>query len=198
MMGVDTTTPPKGKQELRNEFLRVRSAVAPLQREIWNRRIAELFAGWPVYQQCRSVMFYVATADETATAGLIEDALHRGKEVYAPLLGNKYGEMSAAVIGSLQDLIVGKYGLKMPKPDSATLAAGESIDLVVVPGVAFDRTGNRLGMGAGYYDRFFSRTRHAVRLGLAWGCQVVAAVPCEPHDIRMHYLLTETGIIACG
>ena len=190
--------PPKNKQELRSEFLRIRRAAAPAQREIWNRRIAELFAGWPIYQQCRSVMFYVATADETATAGLIEDALHRGKQVYAPLLGTQYGEMSAAAIKRPQDLVVGKYGLKMPPPDSETLAARESIDLIVVPGVAFDRTGNRLGMGAGYYDRFFSRTRHAVRLGLAWDCQVVAEAPYEPHDIRMHYLLTDAGLIICG
>lgn len=195
---METAMPPKHKQELRSEFVSIRRAAAPAQREIWNRRIAELFADWPIYQQCRSVMFYVAMADETATAGLIEDALHRGKQVYAPLLGTQYGEMSAAVIKRPQDLVVGKYGLKMPPPDSATLAAGESIDLIVVPGVAFDRTGNRLGMGAGYYDRFFSRTRHAVRLGLAWNCQVVAAAPCEPHDVRMHYLLTEAGLITCG
>ena len=195
---MESSMPPKIKLELRSEFLRIRRAVAPAQREIWNRRIAELFAAWPIYQQCRSVMFYVAMAEETATAGLIEDALHRGKQVYAPLLGAQYGEMSAAAIKRPQDLVTGKYGLKMPAPDSATLAAGESIDLIVVPGVAFDRTGNRLGMGAGYYDRFFSRTLHAVRLGLAWECQVVAEVPCEPHDIRMHYLLTDAGLITCG
>lgn len=195
---MERAMPPKTKQELRCEFLKIRRAAAPGQREQWNRRITELFADWPIYQQCRSVMFYVAMPDETATAGLIEDALHRGKQVYAPLLADQYGEMSAAVIGSLQDLVTGKYGLKMPPPDSATLAAGESIDLIVVPGVAFDRTGNRLGMGAGYYDRFFSRTRHAVRLGLAWECQVVAEAPCEPHDVRMHYLLTEAGLITCG
>ena len=194
---METAMPPKSKQELRREFLRIRRAAAPAQKENWNRRIAERFVDWPIYQQCRSVMFYVATADETATAGLIADALQRGKRVYVPLLGKKYGEMSAAVIKRSQDLIAGKYGLMMPPPDSATLAAGESIDLIVVPGVAFDRTGNRLGMGAGYYDRFFSRTLHAVRLGLAWDCQVVASVPCEPHDIRMHYLLTEAGLIAC-
>ena len=190
--------PPKNKQALRNEFLRIRRAAAPAQQEIWNRRIAELFAGWPIYQQCLSVMFYVATADETATAGLIEEALQRGKQVFAPLLGKNYGEMSAAAIKSPQELIAGKYGLKMPPPDSETLAVGESIDLIVVPGVAFDRTGNRLGMGAGYYDRFFSRTIHSVRLGLAWECQVTERVPCELHDIRMHYLLTDAGFVACG
>ena len=83
---MERSMPPKTKQELRSEFLRIRRAAAPAQREIWNRRIAELFAGWPIYQQCRSVMFYVAMAEETATAGLIEDALRRGKQVYAPLL----------------------------------------------------------------------------------------------------------------
>ena len=195
---MERSMPPKTKQELRSEFLRIRRAAAPAQREIWNRRIAELFAGWPIYQQCRSVLFYVATADETATAGLIEDALHRGKQVYAPLLGAQYGEMVAAAIKRPQDLVTGKYGLKMPPPDSATLAAGEAIDLIVVPGVAFDRTGNRLGMGAGYYDRFFSRTRHAVRLGLAWDCQITLDLPREMHDVRMHYLLTEAGLIDCG
>ncbi len=195
---MERAMPPKTKQELRCEILKIRRAAAPAQRENWNRRIAELLEGWSIYQQCQSVMFYVAMPDETATAGLIEDALRRGKQVYAPLLGKQYGEMFAAAIKRPQDLIAGKYGLKMPSPDSETLAAGESIDLVVVPGVAFDRTGNRLGMGAGYYDRFFSRTLHSVRLGLAWECQVVAAVPCEPHDIRMHNLLTEAGLITCG
>ena len=195
---MERAMPPKTKQELRCEFLKIRRAAAPGQREQWNRRITDRFAAWPIYQQCRSVMFYVAMPDETATAGLIEDALHRGKQVYAPLLADQYGEMSAAVIGSLQDLVTGKYGLKMPKPDSQVLVDGGSIDLVVVPGVAFDRAGNRLGMGAGYYDRFFSRTRHSVRLGLAWECQVVTEAPCEPHDIRMQYLLTEAGLITCG
>ena len=195
---MERAMPPKTKQELRCEILKIRRAAAPAQRENWNRRIAELLEGWSIYQQCQSVMFYVAMPDETATAGLIEDALHRGKQVYAPLLGNKYGEMSAAAIKSPQDLVSGKYGLMMPKPDSQVLVDGDSIDLVVVPGVAFDRAGNRLGMGAGFYDRFFSRTRHSVRLGLAWECQVVAEAPCEPHDIRMQYLLTEAGLIICG
>jgi 5-formyltetrahydrofolate cyclo-ligase len=142
-------------------------------------------------------MFYVAMPDEAQTELLISDALKRGKRVYVPLLGEKYGEMSAAGIASLDELVVGKYGLKMPRRNKIIAVAPDAIDVIVVPGVAFDRSGNRLGMGAGYYDRFFPKTRCDVLLGLAWEFQVVEEVPGEVHDVRMQYLLTEEGFHTC-
>ena len=105
--------------------------------------------------------------------------------------------MSAVGIASLDELVVGKYGLKMPRRDKITFVAPDAIDVIVVPGVAFDWSGNRLGMGAGYYDRFFPKTRCGVLLGLAWGFQVIEKVPGEVHDVRMQYLLTEEGFHTC-
>lgn len=186
------------KRQLRHDMLDKRRNFYASQTIAWDQQIVDHFRSWSVYQRCETIMFYVAMPDEAQTELLISDALKHGKRVYVPLLGEKYGEMSAAGITSLDELVVGKYGLKMPLRDKITAVAPDAIDVIVVPGVAFDRSGNRLGMGAGYYDRFFPKTRCGVLLGLAWGFQVVAEVPGEVHDVRMQYLLTEEGFHTCN
>ena len=71
------------------------------------------------------------------------------------------------------------------------------IDVIVVPAVAYDRAGNRLGMGAGYYDRFIPQALQAVRIGAIWSTQMIDQVPCDPYDKPVHYLLREDGIVPC-
>ena len=164
----------------------------------WSAQIADYFCAWPIYRQCESVMFYLAMKDEVQTDLMIKDALWRGKQVCVPLLGEKYGEMEAAGITSLDSLIVGKYGLKMPDPDRTKIIFPASIQMVVVPGVAFDREGNRLGLGAGYYDRFLPETVDSVLVGMAWSCQLMDTLPHAEHDIRMQYLMCENGLAFCN
>jgi 5-formyltetrahydrofolate cyclo-ligase len=183
------------KQRLRSEIRKRRRDLSPEQVNAWSRLIAEHFCSWSIYRSCRTVMFYLATADEVQTDLMISDALGRGKTVGVPLLGEKYGEMTAAEITSLDNLLVGKYGLKMPDPEKSKCISPAS--LVVVPAVSFDRSGNRLGLGAGYYDRFLPEAGSSVLIGLAWECQLTGELPNEPHDVRMHYLLTESGLISC-
>jgi 5-formyltetrahydrofolate cyclo-ligase len=128
---------------------------------------------------------------------MILDALNREKRVSVPLLGEQYGEMMAAEITSLNELVVGKYGLMMPDPEKSKRVVPASIDLIVVPAVSFDRSGNRLGLGAGYYDRFLPKAVNSVKVGLTCECLICGQLPREDHDVRMHYLLTETGFIDC-
>jgi 5-formyltetrahydrofolate cyclo-ligase len=163
----------------------------------WSNQIADCFCSWPIYQQCESVMFYLAMPEEVQTERMIRDALSCGKRVCVPLLGEKYGEMTAAEIKSLDDLIVGKYDLKMPNQETARIVSPSSIQMVVIPAVAFDRAGNRLGLGAGYYDRFLAEARDSVLIGMAWECQLVNKLPSEAHDITMQYIMTEKGLIVC-
>ena len=186
------------KQHLRNKMRKKRRDLSNEQVNAWSKLIADHFCSWPIYQSCKTVMFYLATSDEVQTDFIISDALRRGKTVGVPLLGKKYGEMIVAEITSLNDLVVGKYGLKMPAPEKAKGISPASLNLVVVPAVAFDRSGNRLGLGAGYYDRFLSEARNSVLIGLAWECQLADQLPNAPHDVRMQYLLPETGLIICG
>jgi 5-formyltetrahydrofolate cyclo-ligase len=185
------------KQRLRSEMRKKRRDLSTEQVSAWSKLIADHFCSWPIYRSCKAVMFYLATSDEVQTDLIISDALRRRKTVGVPLLGKKYGEMTVAEITSLDDLVVGKYGLKMPAPEKSKCISPALLNLVVVPAVAFDRSGNRLGLGAGYYDRFLLEAGNSVLIGLAWECQLTDQIPNEPHDVRMQYLLTENGLIVC-
>ncbi|MDR3592938.1 MAG: 5-formyltetrahydrofolate cyclo-ligase [Negativicutes bacterium] len=186
------------KQRLRREMLQRRRALSPAAVAAGSDRIAGCLQTWPPYLAATTVMFYLAMPDEPQTDLMINDAIQRGKQVCVPLLTPKYGEMTAARIESLADLVTGRLGLRMPDPASARMIEPADIDLVVVPGVAFDAAGNRLGMGAGYYDRFLVENRHGTYLGLAWSFQLTEKLPSDEHDISMHYLLTEGGFLSCG
>jgi len=96
---------------------------------------------------------------------------------------------------TLADLCQGEMGVKEPTTSEAT----EAPDLVLVPGMAFDLTGARLGRGGGYYDRWLaSVSPQCVSLAIAFDCQVIAAVPVEQHDQRVDYILTPSGIFPCN
>lgn len=187
----------EAKQRIRCDMRKKRRNLSAAQVAVWSQQIAACFCSWPVYQECETVMFYLAMPDEVQTDLLILDALRRGKRVCVPLLGENYGEMSAVEITSLDNLTVGKYGLKMPDPQKSNPILPASIHMVVVPAVAFDRAGNRLGLGAGYYDRFLTEAATSVLTGMTWGCQLTDQIPTEQHDIKMHYLMTENGLICC-
>jgi 5-formyltetrahydrofolate cyclo-ligase len=188
----------EAKQRLRRDMLGKRRSLSAAEKAVRSEQIAKWFCSWPIYQASGTIMLYLAMPDEPQTELLIQDAVRRGKRVCVPLLGKSYGEMAAAEITSLDDLVIGKLGLKMPDPDKAKLVLAEDIELVVVPAVAFDREGNRLGMGAGYYDRFLEQNHDSVLLGITWTCQLADSLPYEEHDVRMQYLLTEEGFLSCG
>ncbi|MFN2383074.1 MAG: 5-formyltetrahydrofolate cyclo-ligase, partial [Gemmatimonadota bacterium] len=105
--------------------------------------------------------------------------------------------LEAYAIGGLDDLVVTARGLWEPVPDPARAIGAEAIDLVIVPGLAFDRQGHRLGFGAGLYDRFLAG-RQLPTVALAFSLQVLDAVPHTHHDVPMDWIVTETVLITCG
>ena len=181
------------KQRLRREMLAERRSLSAAAIKMGSEAIAAYFCAWPAYQAAKVVMLYLAMSDEPQTAALIEHAWQAGKTVAVPLMGDRYGFMEAAALECWDDLTTGRLGLKMPDPMKARRLDPAAIDLIVVPGVAFDPAGRRLGMGAGYYDRFLPQATRACRLGLAWSIQVAEEVPADEFDVRMDYLLTEGG-----
>jgi len=183
----------EAKQRLRREMLAGRRSLPAAAVKMGSEAIAAYFCAWPVYRAAKVVMMYLAMPDEPQTAALIEHAWRAGKTVAVPLMGEVYGVMEAAALESWDDLTVGRLGLKMPDPEKARRIDPTAIDLIVVPGVAFDHAGRRLGMGAGYYDRFLPQASSACRLGLAWSLQIADEVPVDEFDVLMDYLLTEDG-----
>lgn len=159
-----------------------------------------------VWCRARQVALYVAARGELGTASLLEAAWSAGKQVLLPRCRPRQaGHMDFVRCASMADLVPGHFGLLEPQADRAALPweseepnALNALcpDLLVIPGVAFDMQGNRLGQGGGYYDRALSHPAliGAVRVGLAYTWQVVKTLPVELWDCPMHGLCTEEGM----
>lgn len=162
-----------------------------------SRTIAARLAGLPEYQAARVVMYYVGVPSEVHTLALVSEALGQAKTVVVPYMESSRIELCR--LEEVDDLAPGHFGILEPRRELRTRPERavdvERVELVVVPGVAFDRQGGRLGHGRGYYDELLKRLRPAVpRIALAYECQIVDQVPMLAHDMPMHKVITELAI----
>lgn len=146
-----------------------------------------------------TVLVYIPFRSEADVWPLAEALLASGHRVAAPRVVRGQGRMDLYAIDGRDALTPGSYGIMEPGEDASAVHFA-SIDVVVVPGLAFDRQGGRLGYGAGYYDRLFRQYALAdvsmpVRIGTGFGAQVVERVPMEAHDYRVDWLVTEHGYV---
>ena len=143
-------------------------------------------------------MIYLDFKGEVATGGLAAKILSCGKRLVVPLAHQ--GNIIPCIIKDLeQDIRPGKWDIPEPRLDRIHTLPPVEIDLVLVPGVAFDPDGNRLGYGKGYYDRFLPLLRQGVStVGLAFSCQIVERLQADEHDYKMTLLITENGVIYPG
>ncbi len=147
-----------------------------------------------LWQAATTVALYAALPGEADTGSLIKQALLSGKMVLLPRIKDREnGLMEFLPISSMSDLVPGPFGLKEPP---AGIAAHGSPDLMLVPGLAFDSHGNRLGYGGGYYDRFLAAHPHLQpkTCGFALEFQIIDSVPHAGHDCRVMSLCTEAGL----
>jgi 5-formyltetrahydrofolate cyclo-ligase len=146
-------------------------------------------------------MFYVSIPSEVHTLPLLSEAMAEGKRVVVPYM--KASRIHLFHLTSTDELAPGQFNILEPRRELRE-APGRSIDasqidLVVVPGVAFDRHGGRLGHGRGYYDELLRRLRPGVpRIGLAYECQLFDQIPMLPHDMPMHKVITERMVYGKG
>lgn len=141
---------------------------------------------------CESVFVYVAVGDEVDTRELVEVWLSQGKRVAVPWFDDA-AAMRAAALESLESLLPPDqcpFGVPTVAPPRAE-DLDPPIDLAVVPCLAVDEAGGRLGQGGGHYDRWLARQPDVFTLALAFECQVVEAVPAGPHDRPVHAVATE-------
>jgi 5-formyltetrahydrofolate cyclo-ligase len=181
------------KAEARREVERRIAALTAEQRADASARIRQRIAELREFLRARTVMMFATMPDEVDTLPIIEDALAAGKTVVLPHVNRGVGEMDARVVRDVaRDLVLGTFGI--PEPRDCPVAGPDSIDFVLVPGRAFDRQGNRLGRGGGYYDRFLARI-DAVRCGCVFAAQVLDAVPHAEHDLPVDVIVTEDVVI---
>ena len=161
-----------------------------------SQRIARLLLALPEFAAARSVFLYLASPPEVETMKLVTELLQRGREVAVPLLSGARNNstMRAVTITGTSELQPGRFGIMAP---AETAPECYNPDVVLVPGLAFDNNGGRLGRGAGYYDRWFQANPESRRVAIAHSVQLIDKVPMEQHDARMHIVVTERGITAC-
>lgn len=181
------------KREIRRKMLALRRALSDDEAV----KKAESLTSWiltlPEYKKAKRIMAFLAMKGEANLDGLIARALSDGKEVYVPVCLPER-QMEAGRLLDMDHFVRGPLGLR-DLPKSYETVSPEKLDLVLVPGVACDRKGNRLGMGAGYYDRYLVHVPFEKRIAALWDFQVAEAIPSEPFDERMAKIVTDKGII---
>ena len=172
---------------LRARLRQARAARSAQEQARDARAVAARILALTAYREAHVVMAYAAARGEIALDAVMEDALLRGKTLALPLCTGP-GQMQARRVTALSRLTPGRYGIAEPDADCPQVAP-ETIDLILVPGVAFDARGGRLGQGGGYYDRFLPGTR-ALRVGVCPDFALLDAVPMRAHDARMDGIVT--------
>jgi 5-formyltetrahydrofolate cyclo-ligase len=187
--------PRQVKQAIRQQAHENRRAQD--DKEALSRAICQQFASLPEYQAARTVMFYLDVRTEVRTREYLPQALGHGKRIVVPYCID--GELELFHLESMDELAVGMYKILEPRQELRT-APGKrvevtEVDLIMVPGVAFDRTGARMGHGFGYYDKLLEHARPDTPLvALAFECQLFPEIPTQEHDIFMDKIITEKQI----
>ncbi len=183
------------KKELRKQLLAERQQLTREQRAPWDAAIFKRLSEMEEVQQASTIMLYLDFRGEVESEEMIRYGLAAGKRVCAPVTFKEERRMVPVLISSLDQLHEGAYGIREPLHLPEREVGVEEIDLVVLPGVGFDRQGGRLGYGGGYYDRFLPKLRpDARKIAVAYELQVVAEVPMEAHDTPLDALVTEAGV----
>ena len=177
------------KTELRRD-LRAKADVKDLAME---QQIRVQMLAHPWYQEASCVMGYLSVGYEVEIFPVLQAALTDKKRVFVPRC-HPDGVMDAVEIFGLEDLEVGMFGILEPNAERKAVSL-QRLDLIFVPGMAFDKEHNRLGRGAGYYDRFLEQAINAKTIGICRQNRVLAKVPTDAHDRKMDAIITENGIL---
>lgn len=186
---------PDLKREIREKAHANRQAQA--DKDAVSGRILEKFGKLDEYASARVVMVYIDVRTEVRTRAFLPQALAQRRKVVIPFCVDR--DLELFHLESLDELAVGMYKILEPRADlreqPEKRVAMEEVDLVMVPGVAFDRRGARMGHGFGYYDKLLERARpDAPLVALAFECQIFDEIPTQPHDIFMDAIVTEKTI----
>ena len=178
------------KDELRARMKAARRSIPHEQLISSSRRIAELLFETEAFKNARTIMLYMSSFNEPKTDDILARVLET-KRAVIPVSDTGTHTIIPSLIRSEYDLIKGSYGIREPR--SVVPVAIDEIDAALIPGSAFDRSGGRLGFGAGYYDRFLSEFQ-GVRIGICHDFQLLPSVPQLPHDAAMDMIITEKRV----
>jgi 5-formyltetrahydrofolate cyclo-ligase len=147
------------------------------------------------FKNASVILFYISYNNEVYTHEMIKDALSLGKKVIVPKSNTQNQTLILSKLTSWDDLELGSYGILEPKKEKIKKTSFEEIEIIIVPGVGFDKKGNRIGHGKGYYDKLLKKSKNAFHIGLAFEYQIIDKIPVDSHDIPVDMIITEDRII---
>lgn len=190
---MEFTKDEKEKFELRQEIRNLRQSTYPVDLFKKSKDIIARLIELEELKGPKKIMLYLSYGSEVMTFDTINLCIVTGMRVYVPYLIDK--DMEVSVIHNLSELKMSEYGIM--EPIQREKIDKSEIDIVIVPGVVFDRKGNRIGSGLGYYDRFLKGMK-AVKIALAYDFQVVDKIVPTKEDIPMDMIVTEKEVIRCN
>ena len=180
------------KAALRKEIRAALQRISPAARTAGSKALCERLK--IQMQSARAIFFFAPMPGEVDIWPLLEESLDAGKVAALPRFDAKSRNYAACRVQNPEkELVAGKLGIREPGAICAEMRL-DQFDLILVPGVAFDLRGNRLGRGKGYYDRLLANAT-AVKCATAFDEQIVKAVPTEAHDVRMNFICTPTRCV---
>lgn len=179
----------EAKKQMRRQAKAKRDALSREDRAAWSKAVCSRLARQPFFQDAKTVCFYYPLGSEVNLLPLAEAALESGKRTAFPRVDGD--RMDFCRIFGLEEFAEGAFHVMEPVTDELV---GAEDALVLVPGLAFDECGGRMGYGKGYYDRYFSRYPSCRKVGICYEAQKEQEVPCGRYDIAMDTIVTEYGI----
>ena len=181
------------KSEFRDYITKKKEALSLVEKREMDNAIYETIINSHEFINAKMIFIYISFGKEVDTHNIIEHAVASGKEVCVPRVISRLKGMRALKINSLDELELSNYGILEPKDNSEEVSV-ENMDLAVIPGLAFDLQGGRIGYGGGFYDRFFSNADINIKkIALAYEFQILEGIPLEDHDIAIDGIITENS-----
>ncbi|HBY56373.1 MAG TPA: 5-formyltetrahydrofolate cyclo-ligase [Candidatus Atribacteria bacterium] len=185
------------KAEIRNNILKKRLSLSPEEIKNKSHKIFLNLVKTPEFLNSSDIMFYVSTKSEVQTEEMIKSSIMMGKNIFVPIiLSDSINLVPSRLIDFDRELAKGKKGIFEPKEEYRRLFPAKDLDLIILPGVAFDTEGNRIGRGLGYYDNFLKGVNPSTNtIALAFEIQIVEKIPTNEKDVPVNKIITEKRII---
>ena len=185
------------KQTLKQEILEKRKSITREEIKGKSAKINENFYSLDEFKEAKNVMLYVSFNNEVSTIEIIKELLiKKGKNVIVPYVLKNNPILQLSELKNFNELEPKTFGILEPKDSYVRGFSYKNIDLIILPGVAFDQNGHRIGYGYGYYDRFLKKlSKNVVKVGFAFDFQLVEKIPEERHDVPVDIVVTEERIL---
>lgn len=184
------------KKTIRQEVLIKRDEIPPDIKSIKDSLIRKRLISLPEFIAAKTILFYASFRSEVETLSMIKESLKTGKRIVLPKVDIERHMLMLYEMKDMTALTKGYMGIPEPLAANERALSIDDIDLVIIPGAAFDPSGNRLGYGAGHYDMLLAERKKKIPvIALAYEEQVVDSIPSEKHDVKVDVIITDQRVI---